>query len=290
MRKTEPKRVKKESLAAETWRMLRKNTRAMISLGFIIVLLLAAIFADYLTPYSYDQQDLQNANAGFSAAHILGTDNVGRDLFTRVIYGARYSLAIGVVSVTLAMIGGGFLGAIAGYYGGAFDALIMRFTDIWQTIPATLMAIVLAATMGAGVETAMIALGITNMPAFARLLRGCVLTVRKNEYIEAAQTVRAGDIYIILHHIIPNVLSPIIVQSTLTIGTCILNAAALSFVGLGAQLPLPEWGAMLSVGREFIRTCPRLVIVPGVAIMLTVLSLNLLGDGLRDALDPKLRQ
>ena len=280
--------TKKRSLWKNAWRRLKRNKRAMFGLYFFIFLVLVAIFAPLLAPDGYDLQDLDKAFLQPSLQHPFGTDNLGRDILSRVMYGSRISLQLGVISVAIAFVVGGAIGAIAGYYGGVADNIIMRVMDIIQSIPNILLAIVIATMLGPGMTNAMIAVGIAAIPGYARIIRGSILSVREMEYIEAARAITAGDGRIILKHIIPNVLSPMLVQATMGIAGAILTAAALSFIGLGAQPPQPEWGAMISAGRNYIRNYWWLVTFPGLAIMLTVVSFNLLGDGIRDALDPRM--
>ncbi|MDR5659841.1 ABC transporter permease [Serpentinicella sp. ANB-PHB4] len=285
-----PQKPKKRSQWAEVWRRLKRNKMAMFGLVILIVIILTAIFADFIAPHSYREQNLRNINQPPSAEHILGTDDLGRDVFSRIIYGSRVSLQVGLVAVGISIIAGGSLGAIAGYYGGKLDNIIMRIMDVFLAIPQILLAIAIVSAFGGGLFKVMIAVGISSIPTYARIVRASVITIKEQEFIEAARAIGANDFRIISKHIIPNSMAPIIVQGTLGVAGAILSAAGLSFIGLGIEPPTPEWGAMLSNGRHIIRTAPHVATFPGVAIMITIFSLNLLGDGLRDALDPRLKQ
>ena len=282
--------VKRNSQAKDTFRRFIKNKAAVVGLIIISLLLFGAIFAGVITPYDFDKQDLTVRFEMPSMAHLLGTDEFGRDLFTRILYGARISLFVGILSVSVGCLIGGTLGALAAYYGGRVDDFIMRFLDIWHSIPDLLLAISLASAMGPGIGNAIIAIGLTTIPSYARVVRASVMTVKNTEYIEAARCLGASVPRIILRHIIPNALAPIIVQASLGVAGAIITTASLSFIGLGVHPPTPEWGSMLSKGRQYIRNYWHLVTFPGVFIMTTVISLNLLGDGLRDALDPRLKR
>jgi peptide/nickel transport system permease protein len=280
---------KKKSQLHEVWKRLKRSKLAMAGLVVVVLLILAAIFADIVAPFSYEKQDLKNAFLYPSSEHIFGTDEFGRDIFSRIIYGARISLQVGVIAVGISVVAGGLLGAISGFYGGKLDNAIMRVMDVLLAIPSLLLSIAIAAALGPGLFNLMIAVGISSIPSYARIVRASVLSISKQEFIEAAKASGSSDARIILKHIIPNSLAPIIVQATLGVAGAILTAAGLSFIGLGIQPPIPEWGAMLSGGRDYIRDYPYMTIFPGLFIMITILSLNLLGDGLRDALDPKLK-
>ena len=280
---------KKQSQLFVTWRRLKRSKMAMCGLVIIGLLFVTAIFAEFIAPYPYAQQNLKEAFQYPSLKHLFGTDDFGRDIFSRIVYGARISLEVGFLSVGISIIIGGFLGAIAGYYGGKLDQLIMRSMDILLSIPSILLAISIVAALGPGLVNLMIAVGISSIPRYARIVHASVLTIRDYEFVEAARAVGSSDLRIIFKHILPNCLAPLIVQSTLGVATAIIVAAALSFIGLGIQPPVPEWGAMLSGGRSFIRNYWFMTVFPGMAIMITVFGLNLLGDGLRDALDPKLK-
>lgn len=281
----------KNSLFYDTWRRLISNKAAVFGLIFMTALLLISVFADVL--YDYDTQVIsQNISERLikpCLAHPFGTDEFGRDVLARVVHGSRMSLIVSFSSVALSLVIGGFLGAVSGFYGGKIDHFIMRVTDVLLAIPMTLFAIVIVAALGANTRNLALALAASTVPVFARIVRGSVITVRDVEYIEAAQAIGAKNGTIIWKHIIPNCLSPIIVQVTLRIASAIYNTAALSFLGMGVQAPAPEWGGLLAGGRTYIRDYSYLSIIPGIAIMLTVLALNLLGDGLRDALDPRLK-
>lgn len=281
----------KTSLLWETWQRLLKNKAAVAGLVFIIILIIIALFADFL--YNYESeviaQNIPNRLIRPSMRHLFGTDEFGRDLLARIIHGSRMSLTVSFLSVGIALIIGGALGAISGFYGGITDGIIMRITDVLLAIPMTLFAIVIVATLGANTTNLTLALAASSIPIFARIVRGSVLTVRNMEYVEAARAIGARNRKIILKHILPNCLGPIIVQVTLRIANAIYNTAALSFLGMGVQPPAPEWGGLLASGRTYIRDYSYLSIIPGLAIMATILALNLLGDGLQDALDPRLK-
>lgn len=281
---------KKRSHAAETWKRLKKNHLAILGLVILFAIFLLAIFAEQIAPFSYEAQDYSAAFQRPNATHLFGTDNYGRDILSRVIYGTRVSLKIGFISLMGGAFVGCVLGAISGYFGGAVDTVIMRFTDILMAIPRIVLAISIASALGPGLTNAMIAVAISSVPNFARIVRASTLTIKDQEYVEAAQCIGANNFHIIMQHVFPNILAPIIVQATLGVGTAIILAASLSFLGLGVQPPTPEWGGMLSAARTYMRDYPHMVIFPGLAIMVTVLALNLFGDGLRDALDPKLKK
>lgn len=280
---------KSRSQVVTILKALSRNRMAVLGLVILIILLFTGIFAHVIEPYDFAKQNLADAFQHPSPSHIFGTDEFGRDIFSRVVYGARMSLLVGFVSVGIAVIIGGVLGAIAGYYGRRVDNLIMRFMDVLLAVPQTLLAIAIVAALGTGLMNLMIAVGISSVPTYARIVRASVLTIREEEYIEAARASGTSNTKIIIKHILPNCVAPVIVQVTLGIAGAILTAAGMSFIGLGIQPPNPEWGNMLSSGRDYIRGYAYMTMFPGLAIVITVLSLNLLGDGLRDALDPKLR-
>ena len=280
---------KSRSQVVTILKALSRNRMAVLGLVILIILLITGIFAHVIAPYDFAKPNLADAFQHPSPSHIFGTDEFGRDIFSRVVYGARMSLLVGFVSVGIAVIIGGVLGAIAGYYGRRVDNLIMRFMDVLLAVPQTLLAIAIVAALGTGLMNLMIAVGISSVPTYARIVRASVLTIREEEYIEAARASGTSNTKIIIKHILPNCVAPVIVQVTLGIAGAILTAAGMSFIGLGIQPPNPEWGNMLSSGRDYIRGYAYMTMFPGLAIVITVLSLNLLGDGLRDALDPKLR-
>ncbi|RKD21625.1 peptide/nickel transport system permease protein [Caminicella sporogenes DSM 14501] len=286
------KKNKKRSQWAEVWRRLKKNKMAMLGLAILTVLVLLAIFADFIA--NYDEVvvkiDLANKLKGPSAEHWLGTDEFGRDIFARMVHGARVSLYVGIIAVGISIIIGGTLGAIAGYYGGKLDNVIMRAMDIFLAIPSILLAIAIVSALGPSLFNLMLAIGVSSVPSYARIVRASVLSIRDQEFIEAAKAIGASDARIILKHIIPNALAPVIVQGTLGVAGAILSTAGLSFIGLGIQPPAPEWGSMLAGGRQYLRYAWHVTTFPGLAIMITILALNLVGDGLRDALDPRLKQ
>jgi peptide/nickel transport system permease protein len=281
--------VKRESNAAAIMKRLTKNKAAMLGLGIFLVLVVLAIFALIIMPYGYEEMDLTNMFAPPSLKHPFGTDELGRDVLTRILYGGRYSLSIGILSVGFSALIGCAIGAVTGYFGGTFDTVIMRFLDVIQAIPGLLLTICIAAVCGSGFDKTILALAISNIPHYVRILRGSIFGVRSMEYLEAASSISCSKYRIIRKYVLPNSMSPVIVQTTMDVARTILTAASLSFIGLGVQPPLPEWGAMLSAGRSFIRDYPNLCIFPGIFIMITVLGLNMFGDGLRDALDPKLK-
>lgn len=283
-------KAKKSSQWRDVRRRLRKNRMAMFGLCVLVLLVFLAIFADVVAPYGYDEQNYSQMLELPSWQHIMGTDNYGRDIFSRIVYGTRISLLIGFISLAISTVVGSILGACAGYFGGASDTIIMRGSDILMAIPRTVLAIAIATTLGPGLVNAMIAVAIGTIPSFTRVVRASTLTVKDQEYVEAARAIGASNFHIIKKYIFPNVLAPIIVQATLGVGTAILLAASLSFLGIGISPPTPEWGSMLSAARSYMRDYWHMVLFPGLAIMITVLALNLFGDGLRDALDPKLKK
>lgn len=281
--------IKKESRAKTVACRLFKNKVAIAAAVVLVLMILIAFFSPWITPYKYDAMDLACKNQGPSLQHLFGTDNLGRDILSRIMYGGRYSLTISIIAVCFSILGGMVVGAIAGFFGGMVDNLLMRFLDILQAIPDMILTIAVSAALGSGFDKTVMALAISRIPAFARLLRANVLKVRTMEYVEAAEAIGCNRFRRIVKHIIPNSWTPLIVSGTMQVASVILSLAALSYIGLGIQQPLPEWGSMLSAARGYIRDYPYQLIFPGCAIAVCVLCLNLLGDGLRDALDPRLK-
>jgi peptide/nickel transport system permease protein len=277
------------SLFRDAMRRLFRNKLAIVGMIIMGTFLLTAIFAPLIAPYDPIEQELVMRRRPPSQEHPLGRDDLGRDILSRIIFGARTSLQVGVMSVGFAIVIGAVIGAISGYLGGWVDNIMMRLMDIMLAFPALLLAIAIVTILGPGLLNMLYAIGIVSIPAYARIVRASVLSVKEQDYILAARAIGAPPSRILFRNIFPNTLTPLIVQGTLGIGTAILDAAGLSFLGLGAQPPQPEWGAMLGQGRYAVFTAPHIVLFPGLAIMLTVLGFNLLGDGLRDALDPRLR-
>lgn len=281
---------KKLSRSAEVWRRYRKSPTAMIGLAIISVIILSAIFADIIVPYDYGiKQVIPDRLQGPSLKHLFGTDDLGRDLFSRVIHGSRSSLVLGILTTAVATLIGGFLGGICAYYGNRVDNIIMRLLDVITSIPSTLLSLSIVAALGPGIRNLVIAITVSRVPTFARVIRSAVLNIVNQEYIEAAKAGGTRNLRIMLRHVYPNAMSPIIVQCTMSISQLILQAAGLSFLGMGMQPPAPEWGALLNSARDFMRTAPHLMLFPGIAIVLAALAFNLVGDGLRDAFDPRLK-
>lgn len=284
--------VKKRSVAAEVWQRLCRNKMAMLGLAILVIMVLGAIFADVIADYDtmVVAQNLQNRLQGPSAEHWFGTDEFGRDIFARILHGSRVSLVVGLISVSVSLIIGGSLGAFAGFYGGLVDNVIMRIMDIFLAVPSILLAMTIVAALGTDLIYVMLAIGVSGVPTYARIVRAAVMSVKDQEFVESARAIGASSPTIIFREILPNCMAPIIVQATLSVAGAILSTASLSFIGLGVQPPAPEWGAMLSSGRNYLRDAMHLTLFPGLAIVITILALNLLGDGLRDALDPRLKQ
>ncbi|MBT9160027.1 MAG: ABC transporter permease [Dehalococcoidia bacterium] len=285
-----PKESEQISQFQEALRRLNRNRMALVGLGIISLFVLCAALAPWIAPHDPTTTSLRHTLEGPSLQNPLGRDELGRDNLSRILYGARISLSIGLISVAIGTLVGIPIGAISGYYGGKTDLLVQRLIDIMLAFPGILLAIVIVSTLGVGLPNVMIAVGIVSIPIYVRLVRGSVLSIKEQEYVSAARALGSSDRRIIFRHILPNCLGPIIVQSTLQIATAILWAAGLGFLGLGAQPPTPEWGTMLSRGRVYLRVAPHVTTFPGLAIVLSVLGFNLLGDGLRDALDPRLKR
>ena len=282
-------RIKRNSQFLDIMHRLSKNKAAMAGLVLIIIEVLLAVFAKFIVPYDWNAIDIANANSFPSLQQLMGTDELGRDIFSRIIYGARYSLSIGIFATLITTVIGTFIGAVVGYYGGTFDNIIMRILDVIQAMPPILFNICIATALGSGFMNTLVALAVGGIPGAVRLVRGSVMSIRKVEYLESADSINCSKMRTIFVHVLPNAISPSIVSATMNVANLILTAASLSFIGLGVQAPTPEWGAMLSASRNYIRNYPYMVLFPGLAIAITVLALNMLGDGLRDALDPKLK-
>lgn len=281
---------KPESQLREMWDSLRENKAALVGLFIISFLVLIAIIGPLIMPYDPTLSDMTKSFLAPSGQHWFGTDQLGRDIFSRVISGTRISLTVGLSAVAISLFVGVVLGSIAGYRGGKTDTVIMRIMDMMLAIPSILLAIAFMAALGKGIDKAVIAIGLVSIPEYARIVRGCILSVKENDYVQAARVIGNKNNRIIFKHILPNVMSSIVVRATLGISTAVLDTAALGFLGLGVQPPAAEWGDMLGRARGFIFTAPYTLIFPGIAITITVLAFNLLGDGLRDALDPKSRK
>ena len=279
----------KTSQFADLWRRLKRNRAAVVGGVIVLLFVSVALLAPILSPYNPNEGDLVKRLKPPSREHLLGTDSLGRDLLSRVIFGARISLQIQIVSVVIALVIGTALGMMGGYYGGKFDHVIMRLMDILLAFPGIFLAISIIAVLGTGLLNLMLAAGIYSVPQFARIVRGSVLSLKEKEFIEAARAVGESDFNILFRYLLPNSMAPIIIQTTLRMATVLLTASGLSFLGLGVQPPTAEWGAMLSNARAYLITAPHVATVPGLAIMLVVMGFNLFGDGLRDSLDPRLR-
>lgn len=288
--KTPDRAIKKRSMWVDVWIRLCRNKLAMVGMIIVIALVLMAIFAGIIAPYSYDVQDLTNRLQFPTWAHPCGTDNFGRDILSRIIYGGRISLLVSAMGVLLSLVVGGVLGAIAGYFGGIVDAIIMRCMDLVMAVPGILLAVCISAALGGGVWQTAIAISIGGVAGTCRLLRATAMTINGEEFIEAAKASGASNARILFSNLIPNCLAPLIVNTTMGLGGNIMMISGLSFIGLGVQPPIPEWGAILNAGREYIRTFWPMITFPGIAIALTMFGFNVFGDGLRDALDPKLKQ
>lgn len=283
----------KDTAAISPWKeafwQLKKNKLAIVGMVIITIFILVGIFAPWIAPYEYNTINVGERLSGPSANNWFGTDDLARDTFTRIVYGARISLSVGFFAVSGALIFGTFFGIIAGFFGKKIDIIISRIFDVLLAFPSILLAIAIVAILGPSLQNALIAIAIINVPIFGRLVRSKVISIRQEEYIMAAKAQGMKNSRILLHHVLPNSVAPIIVQATLSFGTAILEAAALGFLGLGAAAPTPEWGKMLSDSRDYLQSAPWTVLFPGISIMLVVLGFNMIGDGLRDALDPKMK-
>jgi peptide/nickel transport system permease protein len=280
--------LKMGSHSQKTWNRFKRNRAALAGLAAVLLGTLLAILAPIVAPYDPVKMDLAVSRQAPSSQNLLGTDELGRDILSRIIYGFRISLTIGIVSVAVGLSFGVLLGAPSGYFGGWLDIVVMRVIDVMMSFPTILLAIIVVTVLGPGLYNAMLAVGLAQVPLYSRLVRGLTLKLKSEDYVDAARALGANHSRIIFRHILPNCLSPLIVQATLNIASAILSAAVLGFLGLGAEPPTPEWGAMLSSGRLYMRVAPHISIFPGLAIMVTVLAFNLMGDGLRDALDPRM--
>ena len=283
------KAYRKSSALGEFFRRATKSFSSKLGVFLLLFIILACLIGPFIMPYGVNDVDLMNMYAGPSKAHLLGCDGMGRDMLTRLMYGGRYSLALGICASLFGAAMGVIIGSIGGYFGGVTETIIMRFMDVWSALPGTMLCILVSNAMGSGFFATVIALTVGGIPGTVRMIRGQILSERSKEYIEAAQSINCSSATIMFKHLLPNVIQPVIVTTTMGIGSTMIMAASLSYIGLGIQPPNPEWGAMLTEGRTYIRTNPHLLLVPGIAIALTVFAINLMGDGVRDALDPKLR-
>lgn len=288
-RRSRSGRIKRSSPGRDAWRRLCRNPTALLGLAIVILLVLAALLAPVIAPYDYARQDYSALNVAPCLEHPFGTDRLGRDLLSRCIYGTRISLPIAVLSVAAAALAGGTVGTCAAYFGGRVDNILMRICDIWGSIPGLLLAIAIVACLGNNVTVLVIGLSVGAIPNMARGFRGAVFTVIGNDYVESSRSIGASGRRIMVRHLIPNAIGPIIINVVQLIGVEILSISTLSYIGVGVQPPTPEWGSLLSYGKEFMSTQPYMVLFPGLCIMLAVIGFNLLGDGLRDALDPRLK-
>lgn len=267
-----------------------RNRGAMMGLAVIVLLVIVSVMASALAPYDPAKSNMKEALQPPNRAHLMGTDQLGRDIFSRVLYGGQLSLPVGVIAVVVGVMGGALLGLPAGYYGGSLDRLVMRLVDMMLAFPSILLALLIMAITGPGLVNVMVAVGVAEIPRYVRVIRGCILSVKENTYVEAARSIGTGSGRIMMYHLLPNVAAPVIVLATLGVSGAILWGAALSFLGLGAQPPSPEWGSMINFGRNYLSLAWWLTFFPGMAITLAVLGLNMVGDGLREALDPRLRE
>lgn len=279
---------KSRSFLSDSIRRIRKHNGAMLGLGLLLLLVVSAAAAPLLTPHSPNTPDLRATLSPPNRDHWFGTDDFGRDIFARVLFGGRISLTVGLIALSIGAVVGTFLGLVSGYFGGVVDAFVNWFVDVLLAFPGILLALLVVSVLGAELRNVMLAVGASMIPRFARLVRGTTLQAKENLYVESARVAGATESQTLMRHILPNIISPVIVLSTLSLGTAIIVASGLSFLGLGAKPPTPEWGSMLSDGRQFLQSNWWVATFPGVAILITVIAVNLLGDGLRDALDPKM--
>ena len=282
--------AKPSSLWKDAFKRFYRNKTAVVALVVLILMVLLAIFAGVLTPYGPYDSDLTQVKVGPSAAHPFGCDENGRDILTRILFGARISLSVGVITVLISTVLGSVIGIVSGYYGGNVDAILSRLMEMIQSFPSILLAIIFMSVFGRGIENAIIAIALVSIPGPARIIRSSVLSTKENDYVAAANAIGCSDMRIMFKHILPNVLAPIIVNATMSVSGSILSLASLGFLGLGVQPPTAEWGYMLASGRKYIFSSSHIIMFPGIAIAITVLAFNLLGDGLRDALDPRLKE
>lgn len=277
-------------LWSDAWLRLRKNTFAMGGLFILLVMVLAALFARWIAPANPNFQDYMHMMEGPSLSHPMGTDNFGRDILSRIIYGAQISLRLGLLGTLVGAVVGSLIGAVSGFYGGMVDSILMRLLDVQMAFPGILLAIVIIAILGVGEVNVILAIGVFSIPVFARMVRGSLLSLREQDFVMAARSIGVPNRRLVLVHLMPNALAPILVLATIRLGTAILTAASLGFLGLGVRPPAPEWGTMLSEGRAYMQLAPHITIFPGLAILVSVVAINLFGDGLRDALDPKMKR
>lgn len=283
-------KVRESTPAMEAWKRLKRNKTALLGITIIFLLIVCALFPEQIAPYGEDEQNYSVAFTAPCSQYPLGTDNYGRDLLSRIIFGCKTSLLIGICSVGVSLLMGSICGLLAAYFGGPIDNLVMRITDIFYSLPSVLLAIAIASALGSSLPNLVMAISISQIPVFARVVRAAGITVRNQEYMEAARSIGCSSVRMMIRHMLPNAAAPLIVQATLGVATAILIGASLSFVGVGIAPPTAEWGYMLNAGRQYIRSAWYIITFPGVAIMITIFAMNLFGDGLRDALDPKMKR
>lgn len=282
-------KVARSTPMMDAWRRLIRNRTAVLGMAIIIMLLLMAVFAPLIAPYMYDEMDVMNMLKEPSSIHWFGTDNLGRDMFSRCVYGARITLPIAIFTVAVAVLTGGTLGVLCAYFGGQFDMIVMRILDVWGSIPGLMLSIAIVAALGNNMYVLVIGLSVGAVPNMARTFRGAIFTVVDSDYVEASRSIGAGNFSIMFKHLLPNAVGPVILAIVGLLGVEVLCVSTLSFLGVGVQPPTPEWGSLLSTSKEFLNSASYLCTFPGIFIVLSVLGFNLLGDGLRDALDPRLK-